>query len=462
MSERMRPAAVQIGAGLFGTLLLAPLWITLGAWLAWAGEPAAAAALGPLGSLLGAVVCAARPLRRWVQLLLALALGAGGVAFCSAVLGASPLAALPAGAALLYGFLQGVTVAERIGDTRWQWFGLLLYFAAAILYSQVELFAPAVPLLTWSGAASLAIALFVANGVFLTAASYSNRRGAVPGALRRHNRLLLGGVLALIALLTALFGNAFGKLLYAILRGLLSLLPRGEEGEEAPEEPAGPNLERPPLPPPEPGGERAMILDFIAYALGTLIMLGLLFLAARWLYRNGGERFRSLVERILSFLRRQRAPDAEEAGYTDEETGVFSWDTVGRRFRDTWLGRLFARGRETKWEDLRTNRERIRWLYRRWLTGAAESGYEVRRALTPRETAADVLAWQAERGKGRGLFGRGAAGESSAAGAAGSGGAGAETLAELYDRVRYGDADVSDGDVRRARAAAGLKPDGDR
>ena len=460
MNDRMRDAAVLVGAGLFGTLLLAPLWIAFGVWLGRAGEPAVLAWFPPIGSLLGAVCCAARPLRRWLQLAAGLPFAAAGAALAVSALGASGLFAAAAGALLYFGWVQGVTVSDRIGDTKWQWLGLILYFAAAIVYSQAEMFAGAVPLLTWLGAASLVIALFVANGLFLNAAAYSNRRDAVPGVLRRHNRLMIGGVLALIVLLTVLFGNAFGKLLIAVIRALLSLLPRGTE-EAAPPDSPEPEIAITPFPPPEEGGVRTMILDFIFYALGTIVIVALLYLVGRWLYKNGGETIRYWMDRLLSFLARQRRPAAEEAGDTDEETDVFSWETVAKRFQGTWLGRLLMRNRDVKWEDLGTNRERVRWLYRRWLLEAVESGYEPRRAMTPRETAEDVRAWRSERAaKGSRLFGRGdgAAGGSGGAGGAGDG-TGGEALADLYDRVRYGAADVSDADVRRARAAAGLKPD---
>jgi len=226
---------------------------------------------------------------------------------------------------------------------------------------------------------------------------------------------------------------------------VLGLIPSGEPVEHMPE-PSAPTMDRPPgLPEPEPGGWWTVIMDYVFYAIGTIVILWLLYMGGRQLYRNSGDWFRSLVQRILSFLKKTEQVKSD-TGYTDEETGVFSWDTVMRRFRESRLGRLFVKDSEPSWDDLTTNQERIRWLYRRWLRTASESGYERRASLTPRETASDVLAWLAERASsGRKLFSRRADAAPDAS---------AEELAEMYDRVRYGGTKVSDDEVAAARRAA--------
>lgn len=417
MSDASKPRDSATGAGrtfmratlpyasnAFELLLLLPVWLALFGWLAPYGAEAAWLALAPAASFLG--VAAGRWLgRRWQQLAVA-AMAAAAAAYAAASAGADWRVVAAAGAVGGFAPLQGMTIGERASDARWHWAGLGLYFVAAVLFPRLDALQASVPLLTAAGAVCLAV------------------------ALRRHNRLLMGALLLVAAGLTAAFGNAFGKLLYALLRGLFALLPAGEP--EAP-----PPAEAPPPPAmeglPEPAGEPGLlflILDILGYAVGALAALALLTALGIWLYRHAGSALRAWLRRLASFLARPtRAP--EEAAYTDEESGVFSWEAVGRRMRDTWIGRLLSREREPRWEELRTNRDRVRWLYRSWLRAAAGAGHAPSRASTPRE-AAEAAARAGERRPGAAA-------------------AGVQALAELYDRVRYGEEDASDEAVERLR-----------
>ena len=429
-------------------LLLLPVWLGLYAWLRPSGPVAAAAAAGlAAASLLGAA-SSLRWSRRWQQLGFALLAGAffGWAAFAFLASAAAPTWAIAAGGATIGFFvlLQGTTATERADAPQWLWYGLALYFVAAVVYPRLDALRDTVPALTIGGAASLAIALFSSNGTFLRGATLAaSRTRSVPAALRRHNRAMMGVVLLVVVALTAAFGNAFGKLIFAFLRWLFGMLPQGAPAEEPPApEPAPPS--RPEGLPPAEGepGWFAQLLAMLAYAVGITTVGLLLYLLGRWLYRNGGGLLREWLRRLAAFLSRS-GRGSEDAAYVDEETTVFSWETVGKRVRESWLGRLVSRDRAERWEDQRTNAERVRFLYRRWLRSAVDAGYEPRRHLTPRETEADVLAWAAARpASGRG-----------ASSAIGDGGGAAGALVEQYDRVRYGDASPSDDDVERARRA---------
>ncbi len=432
------------GSSSIELLLLLPVWLGLYGWLRPPAPVAAGFALLIWASSLGGAAASLRWTRRWQQLALALP---GGALFAWAAsttfLTAEPTwAVVAAGAAVgCFVLLQGTTAAERVDDPKWLWYGLALYFVAAVAYPRLDALRDTVTALTAGGAVSLAIALFASNGTFLRGASLAKSRSrGVPASLRRHNRAMMGVVLLVVVGLTAAFGNAFGRLIHAFIRWLFGLLPQGEPAEEPPApEPPPPSMpEGLPAAEGEPGWF-AQLLDILAYAVGIAAVGLLLFALGRWLYRNGGGVFREWLRRLAAFLTRS-GRGAEDAAYVDEETTVFSWEAVGKRVRDSWLGRLVARSRAERWEEQRTNPERIRFLYRRWLRSAVDDGYAPRRHLTPRETEADVLAWAASRPSGRGGTaerGRGAEGP----------------LVELYDRVRYGDAVPSDEDVERARRA---------
>jgi hypothetical protein len=64
------------------------------------------------------------------------------------------------------------------------------------------------------------------------------------------------------------------------------------------------------------------------------------------------------------------------------------------RFRKNRLGRWLSGKREPRLEDMPDNREKARFLYRRWLRSLADRGYRVQCALTPVETAQDVGEWR--------------------------------------------------------------------
>lgn len=442
-----RQAVYRMAASAFGLLLLLPVWLMLDGWFAMSGEPRAAIAAIPALSLLGAAA-GVRLTRRWQQILPAVAAGALVGAAAAGPLGLAPLAAAALGAAAAFAWMQGVTVGERMHDTVWHWFGLGLIFCASVVYPYVDWLEPTTSILTTGGVACLIVSLFVTNGLFLRGASLSERQDRkVPASLRRHNRLLMSVLLVAAVLLTVLFGNAFGRLVLAGLRWLFGLL--GKDNAEITEEVAP----REPPPPPQPmpsEGEPSLItqiLQIAFYVVGTAICAAILIGAGYWLYRNAGGVLREWVQRVTAFLR--KTPEVkDEGGYTDEESGVFSWEAVGRRMKETWLGRLLSRGREERWEDQRTNRDRVRWLFRHWMSKAVDGGYEPKRSFTPRETAADVLKWSSSgTANGRAVRGADAAQPNAAQGKA-------SVLVELYDRVRYGDADAGDDEIERAKRAA--------
>ncbi|HZG86662.1 hypothetical protein [Paenibacillus sp.] len=411
-------------------LMLLPVGLALHAWLASLG--AAQAAALPALSFAGAAV-GFRWRRVWQRLLAAAAAGAAA----AYALADGPAAAAAWAAAGGFAALQGATTGDRMGAVKRHFIGLALYFAAAVAFPRLGALEETVPLLTAGGLLALAVALFAANGAFLRDAALSPKaKPAVPGALRRHNALIVGAVLLAAALLTAAFGNAFGRLLYAALRGLFGLLPDGA--------PAAPPAQEPPPPaaaPQLPGGAEepgplAAVWNALAYAVAALALIALVAAAGLWLYRHFGPLAKEWLKRLAAFLGRS-AREPEPAGYTDEETVVFSWDTALQRWRTSRFARLIARRREERWEELASNRDRVRFLYRSWLRSAVESGYAPRRELTPAETAADLREWAEAVGEGRGKR-RAAPGLPPA-------------LLALYYRVRYGEADAGDAETEAAR-----------
>lgn len=89
-----------------------------------------------------------------------------------------------------------------------------------------------------------------------------------------------------------------------------------------------------------------------------------------------------------------------------------------------WGQGLF--NKEVKWEEL-DSREKVRWLYRSWITQLRTTGYRFGMFRTPRETKTDVLAWQKDASIPDGLI-------------------------DLYEDVRYGSMEADLERVNRLRS----------
>jgi len=455
----MRHGKLVLVAALLGELLLLlPVWLTADALLperlrtVWLPLPPLAAAFGAWAG------------GRWnrVWQLGALALAVGGAAFAAAVglAGAFGFDAAAAGGAATGGpaakaawtiagatalaALTGATAAGRAGHVVWHWAGLGLYFVAAIAFPRIEALASAVPALTAGGVAALAVALYATNAASLKDATLAGSRPArVPAALRSHNGLFVGALLVGVVALTALFGNAFGRLLYHLVRSLLLLLAPGEP-EEAPAAPPAPAPAPAAFPPAE--GEPswwARLLDWILYALAISICAALAAAAAYWLYKHGGERLRRLWAIVAALLGRTVRP-AEGDGFRDEEVTLFSWEAGIRSWKDGWLGRR-ERDRRERWEEMRTNRDKARFLYRRLLREAVERGYEPRADLTPKETIGDLEAWAEEAARSAAAAARGRRRPDAFLGDR------VDPLLRLYYRARYAGEEPRDEEVERLR-----------
>ncbi|MCK8487320.1 DUF4129 domain-containing protein [Paenibacillus sp. MBLB2552] len=395
-------------------VLLLPAWILFAAYLRPPEFPAAGLGLLPMLTLAG-VLLGPRLRKLWqrgaVALVLAAAFtavaiawvgGAGSLGFGStpsaggqtpaqgvAVLLLQTAAQLAAG---LLCSMQGMTVRNRQGSFRLYWAGLGLYFLAGIFYPRIEVLQGTVPLITWAGVFCLGTALFVTNHQYLRYSSHSGDSGQrLPAGLRRHNRLYVGVIIVTAILLAAGVGRWIGGLLMAMLRAVMRWLLRQPKESEPLEQP---DMEVPPLEPMSPVESHdsdllSRILNFAFYAIGSLLIAALLGFAMYWLYKNAGGIWRKAIDRLLSLLRRESAAP-KQADYLDEETSLFTWESTLQGWRKMGA-RLLRPGKPPeRWEEMKDNRERVRYLYRLFLRKERERGYPIKPHLTPRETVEEV------------------------------------------------------------------------
>ncbi|CAH1191365.1 hypothetical protein PAECIP111892_00617 [Paenibacillus auburnensis] len=414
-------------------LLFLPLWVLLEVYLPPERGLFPWFYVLPFLSLAGVLlryVCS----RRWMQLLAALLLGAAAGLICAGLsIKALPLVAV----SVLFAYL-GMNVPSMDQRMRAYVAGLTVYFAAAIVFARVSELQPSLKLLTWSGSLCLVLALFDSNISFLRYSSFSADSSRLPSDMRRHNRVFVLLFVAVAAALAAGAGKAIGTLLWNAARLIIGWLSRLLSGSEksTPIETV-PQAALPKLPKTKvhESGLLSMIFEIIFYGIGAAVLLLLLYLGLRWLYRNTGGLFRRAIDALLSMLRRE-SPQ-EHAAFQDEEENIFAWEKTVQGVREYWLNRLKPGGRRDRWESMNGSRERIRWLYRHWLGAKQAEGYEVKGFLTPSETGEDVTEWAENRKQMR------------------KSGGGSEVspdeLLQLYNQARYGNDEASGKDLEQLK-----------
>ncbi|WP_460323639.1 DUF4129 domain-containing protein [Paenibacillus sp. YSY-4.3] len=406
-------------------ILLSPQYLPLG-WMM----------ILPLISSLGAAIHSYVSIL-WKKLGIAVLIGAACVAIFIGTGGEGLSSLIGLGAALFA--LQGMTVAARAGEARLYWYGTALYFAAGIAYSRIALLRGELGLITWLGAACLGIALFVTNYEYLRYTTLANKSASpLPRGLRRHNTVFIVIILGLIVLFAAGAGRWIGHMLLEIIRHIVAWITRssGEPKAPQPEE-----LQEPPVMfiPEEvqKPGLLSQILDILFYVIGGAVVAAIVVFALYLLYKNAGGFWKRSIGRLLALLRR-RDRAGESAGYRDEESSIFSWEEKRQKWGQ-WRDALARFGkRQERYEDMHSNQERIRFLYRRFLLARLNEGCEWRPGLTPLEMARDMLPHDDKKNQRR------KSGQAAHKAAI-------EPLIKLYYLVRYGGQEPDDEEVADIR-----------
>ncbi|GJM72861.1 hypothetical protein HMSSN036_50770 [Paenibacillus macerans] len=185
-------------------------------------------------------------------------------------------------------------------------------------------------------------------------------------------------------------GGWLGRQLWGMVKTFVQWLARPGKQEPPPEQ----AVELPPMQPMLPAAEAhepgiwSRLLDIAFYSIGILALAAALGFGLYWLYRNAGGVWRRAIDRLLDLLRREKAVE-ENAAYRDEEVRIFTWEAALKKWKKAGAA-LLRPGKAERWEELRDNRERVRYLYRRMLQAERKGGYRIKLHLTPYETALDI------------------------------------------------------------------------
>ncbi|MFD1175588.1 hypothetical protein ACFQ3W_04625 [Paenibacillus puldeungensis] len=448
-------------------VLLLPAWVLMSVHLLPSGLSPVWLGVLPLLSLAGVLTCPRLP-KLWQRLIVAVLLG-GALAIAAAAQalpsqsqeGTSnsvSLVGFYASLVLLFAVyalavLQGTTVSSRQGYMKLHWIGIGLYFASGIFFPRIPELKETVPLLTWAGIACLILTLFITNHHYLRYNTLSgDPKEHLPSGLSRHNRLFIMGIILVSLVLAIGTGRWLGQMLWKLLHTVLQWVFRSQP-EPVPPEQKVQKTAPPESPfPVEHHGPTLLsrILDIAFYSIGALITLALVGFLGYYLYRNAGGMWRRTWNRLMALLRREEGRE-ENTSYHDEEKSLFTWETAMQKWKKAGTGWLRAGRRAERLEDLRDNRERVRFLYRSLLRAEAEDGYGIKSYLTPLETAEDILLERDKRFSKKTARRMGGMKSRISKAAKDPGGAEPKPFAELYDKVRYGNEVPRDDEVRELR-----------
>ena len=133
-----------------------------------------------------------------------------------------------------------------------------------------------------------------------------------------------------------------------------------------------------------------------------------------------------LAEKMRRFVERY----SRRGDFDDERESIFGGLRLLNIFRRKKDGEARSKyGGEISWNRLKTNRERIRYIYRHFVIFCIDAGFTFNNKRTPNQVSADILTWDPETGR-----------ES-------------PYLTDLYNEARYGpdDSDISNEKVDDAQ-----------
>lgn len=332
-------------------------------------------------------------------------------------------------------FIRGVQLRVQ----RWEdifplaglWIGLIEYFIGYFFFTRLDGLKPFSLAFGWIGIIYMVIMLFTLNFIHLKSASLpGDREPVIPGTIKKHNRLLISVMLIIVGIIS--FFNSLREGLNRLLSGIghivwkflafLSELLAPTTSQEQPDLKGGDFEE---LLPPVKEKSPSIFWDKVIEILGSVmaIVAGLAFLGllVYIIYKL----FKKLVAWLSRFY--QLGKEMEYYGaYIDEKESLMDLKELGKNYVNRfqqWLAALMER--EPKWDELKSNKERIRYIYRHFLISCIAAGYSFKEYLSPAEIGRELS--QRDPEKSRDI----------------------EELTVAYQQVRYGEKDVADEKIEK-------------
>ncbi|MDQ8733700.1 DUF4129 domain-containing protein [Paenibacillus sp. LHD-38] len=244
------------------------------------------------------------------------------------------------------------------------------------------------------GIIAVILFFFFANERHLNSETVDTGKTSATHTFKRQNRIMMAVIVIVISVI-ALFRQIqqmIERFFHSIVERLMIWLSQPEEVQPPAEE--LPDAAEPQLPAGEAKApsEWMLLLEQILKIIGIVLLIVvvcvLLYFLAKKLLQWG---------KLIAAKLQERGADHRNggAGFTDEVESLMSL-TSWREQMGNQLKKLFPKKRSSaqEWSDLRTNAEKIRYLYTRLLRNGSEQGYVIKDYLTPRETADDMAKWK--------------------------------------------------------------------
>lgn len=290
------------------------------------------------------------------------------------------VAAVLAGVFFTRATMYGSRSWEQLIQVRVTWVCLILYFVGYFFYSKAPLLQPYHDTFTICAIIALAIVLILTNTMHVTATSLAQDQDdkATVRPILRTNRLYLI-VIFVVIIGISLYDQIWTYLSDSLSR-LLSMIRLPSFGSDNPvqEQDIPGNLILEGSPDSNPVRNNSFVEQLVKWV--TIVFILAILVAAIFYAIKGG---RILYRRLLALLGK-KVEEQEDTGYVDEKESLLDKAAKDNRrlFKEMWR-RLTER--EPKWNDLTNNRERARFLFRKWLQRMRNSGLELKQQLTPRE-----------------------------------------------------------------------------
>lgn len=285
---------------------------------------------------------------------------------------------------------------EEIFPRQMWWIALVIYMLGVFVYSRVLIVTDYLPYIIGCGFVQVIISLYVLNTRQLGDATLvRDKKPIVSSSIRRQNNILLI-ITILIILIIASFNTIkdFIKLtikqLFTCIVNILMKIASLSDTEGMTDKSSGGTPELPftdEVVPPNPIVELILrILGIILTTVGIIVLLYIIY--------KGIKKLVSIISLWIKNLLREEELYEDSYGYIDEKERLIDIKKVKEDYTDrlkSWLEKIMAR--EQEWKALKTNREKVRYIYKSIMFKYLQGGYGYKGYMTPIEIEEDIRAW---------------------------------------------------------------------
>lgn len=272
---------------------------------------------------------------------------------------------------------------------------LALYFAFYYLYGKIIAIQDFQQYLLIAGLITIPTVFLLTNSELINEASREELKDSTSMPVVRKNNRILIVITIVISLVIAGFQTIKDAFLYtvkAIVRFIMYVIQKLMElrqstggGQEGPSGDGAPELPPAEARPPSP------FWDAVVQIIGTIFLIALLLFAIYFFTKQLIKLWRFIIAQIKRLMEAGHWSGGTSDEYDDEKESLLDWQSIRQNYADSlrkwWEG---IRSSEPKWNQLRDNRQRVRFLYRQMIFHAIDSGFRFSSYRTPKETIQEM------------------------------------------------------------------------